>query len=349
MLLISIAVMMISCSEPPTGQRKRAMDLRTECILADAELRAGPEFIAADSMLSQAEQELAIQQDKFKPLRDYAATDSLYKLAGEKYITAGARARDSLTVLKTETDLQLKFLERELTAWRTHLDTNLVVFPLERFWSDAQMRYEDAVGFQKSGNSEAALEQIQVSRAALDSLTKYLIRHVQDEATLQSTWANWISETLAESAIKKDYALIVEKSAHQTHLVHKGKIIRRFNCELGFRPAKQKLFAGDGATPEGRYRISKVNANSKYYRALVLDYPNKEDKKRYKDNRSNGIIPNGRGIGSLIELHGHGGQGKDWTEGCVALSDQDMDTLLQYANLGTAVTIVRRWPDKVQR
>ena len=71
-----------------------------------------------------------------------------------------------------------------------------------------------------------------------------------------------------------------------------------------------------------------------------MNYPNEDDLKRFKDNKKNGNIDQGARIGNLIEVHGHGGKGIDWTDGCVALSDADMDKLYPLCSVGTEVIIV---------
>jgi L,D-peptidoglycan transpeptidase YkuD (ErfK/YbiS/YcfS/YnhG family) len=90
-----------------------------------------------------------------------------------------------------------------------------------------------------------------------------------------------------------------------------------------------------------------VKRASKYYRALLLDFPNSADKQRFRENKSKGVISSRAGIGKNIEIHGSGSRNEDWTEGCVALSNADMDHLLRHVGAGTPVTIVRRsdqWP-----
>jgi len=88
----------------------------------------------------------------------------------------------------------------------------------------------------------------------------------------------------------------------------------------------------------------KLGARTRYYKALLVDYPNDEDLERWEKARREGTISRRVGVGGLIEIHGHGGQGTDWTDGCVALRDRDMDRLLTYAGLGTPVTIVGTVP-----
>ena len=99
------------------------------------------------------------------------------------------------------------------------------------------------------------------------------------------------------------------------------------------------------ASPEGRYRITHELQRSRYYKALRLDYPNDEDRSRYREARRRGLVK--ASIGGLIEIHGEGGRGEDWTMGCVALANSDMDHLMRQVGVGTPVTIVRRaenWP-----
>lgn len=344
-----VLTLLNSCEAPPSERIKQAMDQRTQSILTGAERWAKTEFETAEALREQAEGELSIQHQKLGIFRKYHAADSLFSLAAAGYRLAEQRVSDTLAVLKTEAELKLNVLEKELAAWRSHLDTSLVANGLERFWSGAEAKHTSAVALLNEHNYLEAIVQSEASRIDLDSLASLLLDYLKSEASQQSLWTDWIKKALAESAIKQNYAVIVDKTAHRTHLVHQGKVIKSFECDLGFRPARQKLFSGDGATPEGRYRVRTINNSSKYYRALVLDYPNEDDKARYSRNRKNGIIPNGRGIGSLIELHGHGGQDKDWTDGCVALADSDLDSLMKFVDVGTMVTIVRRWPDEIPR
>jgi murein L,D-transpeptidase YafK len=118
--------------------------------------------------------------------------------------------------------------------------------------------------------------------------------------------------------------------------------VARFEAELGSNGLERKRHAGDRATPEGRYLVAakKASGATKYHLALLLDYPNADDRRRYQQGVANGSIGRSTGIGSLIEIHGGGGSGKDWTDGCVALTDEDMDRLYPQVVVGTPVTIV---------
>jgi murein L,D-transpeptidase YafK len=103
-----------------------------------------------------------------------------------------------------------------------------------------------------------------------------------------------------------------------------------------------KIKSGDNATPEGIYnvQVKKERSNTKYYKALLLDYPNKEDQKTFNQLVRSGKIPKNSRIGGLIEIHGEGGRGINWTEGCIALDNKEMDVVYSQCNINTPVIIV---------
>jgi murein L,D-transpeptidase YafK len=103
-----------------------------------------------------------------------------------------------------------------------------------------------------------------------------------------------------------------------------------------------KRVRGDKATPEGMYKIVKKfhSDSTKYYKALLIDYPNDEDTALFEAAIAKGLLPESAAIGGMIEIHGNGGKGRDWTEGCIALTDREMDMIFNIAKIGTPVTIV---------
>ena len=121
-----------------------------------------------------------------------------------------------------------------------------------------------------------------------------------------------------------------------------GRPVKTYDAEIGSNALGVKRRQGDRATPEGRYRVvkRKDRGQSRYYRALLLDYPNAADRERFAAAQRRGEIPRGARIGGLIEIHGEGGRGQNWTEGCVALSNRDIDDLFPRVGVGTRVTIV---------
>lgn len=157
-----------------------------------------------------------------------------------------------------------------------------------------------------------------------------------------ATWRGWVEETIAQSRRDGGSAIVIDKLKRRLYLYQRGERVATLEAEIGAKGLKRKLHAGDMATPEGRYRVVQVKdgRSTKYYKALLINYPNSEDYARYRMGRATGQVPVRAGIGNLIEIHGDGGQGRDWTNGCVALTNKDMDLVFARSRVGTPVTIV---------
>ena len=141
-------------------------------------------------------------------------------------------------------------------------------------------------------------------------------------------------------ASAEDWLIVVKKGKRKLHLYRDCQLYKIFPIDLGENPQGPKIYQGDMRTPEGLYRIieKKDRGRTKYYQALLLDYPNLRDRSRYEAALKSGKIPRGNGIGSLIEIHGEG-RGEDWTQGCIALHNHHMDNLFSSVPLGTPVWI----------
>jgi lipoprotein-anchoring transpeptidase ErfK/SrfK len=155
-------------------------------------------------------------------------------------------------------------------------------------------------------------------------------------------WQDWADETISESRRSGGYAILVEKIPAQLHLYHAGKKKYTFEAEFGSNWLGDKKSRGDMATPEGKYTVTKKlsGGSTKYHKALLINYPNKIDVQEFNESIRNGQLRADASIGDLIEIHGDGGKGGNWTQGCVALKNTDMDVLFKYVSKGTPVTII---------
>jgi lipoprotein-anchoring transpeptidase ErfK/SrfK len=241
--------------------------------------------------------------------------------------------------------------ERALTAARRALA------PLEgvenHLWLPAEVRGRlqraRALTFEGSGmvaggafaDAERKAHEAQVAAQAVSRAVWAATRRYADEQRLR-TWRAWSAETVAWSARTGRAAIVVDKDEHRLTLYQGGKVVRRYRVELGWNNAGEKSRQGDGATPEGRYRIVdlKGRARSRYHRALLLDYPNREDLRALDRMKVAGAVPAGARAGGLIEIHGAGGRGRDWTDGCVAVTNAEIEELYRRVAVGTPVTIV---------
>ena len=162
------------------------------------------------------------------------------------------------------------------------------------------------------------------------------------DAETVDRWRGWKQQTIEWSRREGRPAIIVSKEDHVLTLIVRGKPSKTYRADMGLNWIADKSQAGDGATPEGRYRITarKASGATIYHKALLLDYPNAEDRARFTRARRSGEVAASAGIGSLIEIHGEGGRGRDWTRGCVALTNADIDDLFARVDVGTPVTII---------
>lgn len=185
--------------------------------------------------------------------------------------------------------------------------------------------------------AEKALEWATIVESGWDNLHQRF-----SDPQLLRRWRGWVETTVAESKRRGATAIIVDKLRRKLHVYDKGIRVATYPAELGANGLRPKNHAGDRATPEGRYSVveTRQNGATKFYKALLLDYPNAEDQARFRAAKKRGAIPARVGIGSLIEVHGKGGDGRDWTDGCVALSNDDMDKVFKKSRAGMPVTIV---------
>jgi len=164
-----------------------------------------------------------------------------------------------------------------------------------------------------------------------------------------SIWKNWIDKALNDSKKQMNYSIIIDKFSRKCFIYLNGIKKYEFDAELGTNWIGDKRVKGDKATPEGMYKVIKKNEGKMtgYYKALIFDYPNDEDKRKFISEIEHGSLPSTADIGSMIEIHGNGGKGIDWTDGCIALTDKDMDTVYKIAEIGTPVTIVGSMVDLI--
>jgi hypothetical protein len=220
----------------------------------------------------------------------------------------------------------------------------LVDVPLRAAFQRARLDVEAAEHAEARGDLPAAAAGLEEAARELDGVEQGLDRsHARlHRPDLRRLWQGWVDATVAESRRAGAAAVIVDKLARRCVLLSQGRVVESYKVELGRNGLDDKLYAGDQATPEGRYRVTerRDRGATLFYRALMLDYPTAEDRREFAEARRLGLVPKGRGVGGLIEIHGHGGKGMDWTNGCVALANDQMDHLFAAVEVGTPVTIV---------
>ncbi len=143
----------------------------------------------------------------------------------------------------------------------------------------------------------------------------------------------------AEQHVKAD-RIVIEKAKRKMILLHNNIVIREYEIALGRDPISKKSIKGDNKTPEGIYVIDKRNAKSLYHLSLHISYPDKEDLEVAKQNK---IDPGGdimihgirNGFGWIGRFH----KLIDWTKGCIAVTNSEIEEIWNLAPNGTTVEI----------
>ncbi len=138
----------------------------------------------------------------------------------------------------------------------------------------------------------------------------------------------------------------IDKSEHRLELVGPdGAIVRSYQTAIGSGGLGPKRYEGDATTPVGTYRVT-GRIPHLFHQFLVVSYPNDEDRARYAELKKRGEVPEGRGVGFGIGIHGTGDPARsgahkqsDWTLGCVALDNAEIDEVASLVRDGTRIVI----------
>lgn len=135
-------------------------------------------------------------------------------------------------------------------------------------------------------------------------------------------------------------SIAIHKGTRQLFIFSKEQLMKTYNVALGVNPVGKKEVEGDNKTPEGWYKINRKNPFSTYHKSLGISYPNAEDKEHAREL--------GQSPGGDIMIHGlmkhMNNPGKlhiksNWTAGCIAVTDEEIDELFQQIKVGTPVFI----------
>lgn len=140
--------------------------------------------------------------------------------------------------------------------------------------------------------------------------------------------------------------ILIDKSDYELHVYDSKGWYATYPVVFGNNPLADKKMEGDKLTPEGRFRIVSKRPHDKWSRFLALDYPTPEHKARFEERKRRGEIPRNASPGGGIGIHGTWPNDdfmidrfKNWTNGCIALKNSDVQELYGYIQVGTPVVI----------
>jgi hypothetical protein len=339
---IVVTVAYFTAERPPFELVERATQAVGQARVDRAEDFAPVPLQSAESALFTAKLVWQMQNTRWRPLRDFgvARTNAIdaVRLAGQASNRSLA-VQDSLRTLATK---RIARSEALIDGYHAEFGD----MPLR-----SALRRRAAEGRVFLGRSRLALERGDLAEAAsLAGQAEAAIGGAADRAEREfggyldalPRWQAEAAETIAWSKRSQATAIIVDKLGRACRVYKGGRLTATFPVELSTNWVGDKRHRGDKATPEGKYKVTRKRGRgaTKYYKALDIDYPNAEDLARFRAAKRRGELPAGTSPGSLIEIHGDGGRGADWTEGCVALRNDHMDKVFAAAQVGTPVLIV---------
>jgi L,D-peptidoglycan transpeptidase YkuD (ErfK/YbiS/YcfS/YnhG family) len=334
-------LLLMGCSAPKIPPEvglaeEQALSLRS----AGAAVYASQEYGLYSEVLTKAKQDLAREESKVRWFRDYSPVEAKYRGILRQGDEILKRIRDEKELRAARNESQLITFQKKIATLR---ELTVKISGGERAREDlmkAEIILSEAGFLNGRGEYASATKKMDSLsariRAAEDVLLPIFGRYSDRKQIFR--WRRWAEETIAESREKGTMVFIVNKSDRTLTIYGNGKPVRVYHVGLGSNGAMDKRHAGDNATPEGRYRVIRKVPGSRYYRALLLNYPNTEDRKQFIEAKEKGLIPQKAGIGGLIEIHGGGAGGL--TYGCISLENSAMRELFGIASVGTPVTIV---------
>jgi tetratricopeptide (TPR) repeat protein len=186
-------------------------------------------------------------------------------------------------------------------------------------------------------------KEIIANQRQIETLKKELNRQGNEITSLQKK-----IEALEQEVKNKVYPIqdgqadkiVIEKKERRLTLISQGQILRQYKIALGGNPNGPKERQGDDKTPEGTYVIDSRNQDSRFHLSLHISYPNEKDKKRAKEL---GVDPGGNimihGIKNGLSWVGDFHTKFDWTQGCIAVTNEEIEEIDKLAPNGTIVDI----------
>jgi hypothetical protein len=344
LFIVCVPFVLISLTpKAPQLEVKKAREALHKAEIAKSRQFAKARLIKAKKLYDSALIEWARQNNvffmkrNFRKVKDYAQKS--YKASCEAKSLAESNSKDISHFLKTKIDS----LDLFISKYDELIRSLPLVADKRKLYQNAKIAFsESKMALSTNNNMPLAMKKVSLAEDKLSIVKISVNSLLKDYIAGYPKWKKLADSTITTSKIDSIPTIIIDKFAKKLYIYINGVRKYKFDVELGQNWIGNKMVKNDLATPEGRYFITqKFNSNkTKYYKALLLNYPNIDDSIRFYAGKHNGKIPLSACIGDMIEIHGEGGKGSNWTNGCIALRNEEMDSIFKIVTSETPVTIV---------
>lgn len=288
-------------------------------------------------------------RDTFKQANDqfnrgeYSSSLGSYQQIIEKEPQAGDRALFEMGIIHTHPANRQKDYQKAQDSFQKIIRD----YPASGYRKDSQLMLfnisnvlaKDSTITTQQAQIEAIRQQMQGRNDEILTLQKKIKVLEQELKNKEETISSLKAELVANPKGPAD-RILIEKNARRLTLFSKGKELKSYPIALGGNPDGPKERQGDNKTPEGIYRIESKNRNSSFHLALRISYPNEKDKQRAREL---GVSPGGdimiHGIKNGFSWVGGLHTEVDWTKGCIAVTDEEIEEIEKLVPNGTTVEI----------
>jgi L,D-peptidoglycan transpeptidase YkuD (ErfK/YbiS/YcfS/YnhG family) len=262
---------------------------------------------------------------------DYQRALEKYEEIVEKYPTRGDLALFEMGIIYSHPKNEGKDLNKSLECFQKIINR----YPTSSYRQDSEMMmfYINNVGVKDT---------VMESQKARIDILQQEVKSKGSEITALQDWIKSLEQKLVGYAIKNRSVdkILIDKKERRLTVLSKGEVLKTYKVALGGDPVGPKERHDDNKTPEGTYVIDSRNRNSRYHLALHISYPNERDKRRA---RQLGVAPGGdimiHGIKNGFSWVGEFHTQVDWTKGCIAVTDEEIEELDKLVSVGTVVEI----------
>jgi len=261
----------------------------------------------------------------------YTASLEKYSKIIEKYPTKADRALFEMGIIHAHPKNQQKDYRKSLECFQK----------LIKDYPGSEYRQNSEMMIFNIGNVGLKDTTIAAQQAQIETLQHKVQGKEKEIVTLQKK-IEALEKKIFDYAIQKGSVdrILIEKSTRRLMLISRGEVLKSYKIALGGNPIGPKERQGDNKTPVGTYFIDARNRDSRFHLSLHISYPNERDKKRAKEL---GVSPGGdimiHGIKNGFSWVGDAHTGVDWTKGCIAVTDQEIEEIAMLAPNGTIVEI----------